>query len=359
MRFAERQQKVQRRLEQLLLDGLLITALPNIRYLTGFTGSTALLLITHTDALFITDSRYTLQASRQVTGQIVPVPTGKKYPETAVARIKEARLTRLGFESAHLTHQHLGQFSKQLGQEVELVPTENVVDDLRLVKDQEEIEAIRRAVELTSEVFEDFVNDIKPGVREQDLAVELEYRLRRRGAERLAFDTILASGARAALPHGRASDKVIGQNEFVVCDLGIVLDGYCSDMTRTVYVGNPDGQAREIYDIVLQAQLNCERRMRGGMESRAIDDLTRQVIAGHGYDEYYGHSTGHGVGLEVHEAPRVSPAADGAVPVGAVITVEPGIYLPEWGGVRIEDVVVVTETGCEVLTPTPKEMVAV
>jgi Xaa-Pro aminopeptidase len=358
MYFGERQQKIRRCLQEQPLDGLLITSLPNIRYLSGFSGSTALLLITEQDTFFITDSRYTLQASQEATGQIIAVPLGKKYPETAAEAIKEARLKRLGFESAHLTHKQLGEFSKQFGEEVEMVSTEGLVENLRLMKDPQEIEAIRRAVELTSEVFEGFMNEIKPGVRERDLAVELEYRLRQRGADKLSFDIILASGYRSALPHGRASDKIIGQNEFVVCDFGIVLDGYCSDMTRTVYVGNPDSQAREIYDIVLSAQLNCERQMRGGMESRAIDALTREVIAAHGYDAYYGHGTGHGVGLEVHEAPRVSQMADGAVPVGAVITVEPGIYLPEWGGVRIEDVVVVTETGCEVLTPTPKELMA-
>jgi len=357
MNFGERQQKVRRGLQEQRLDGLLVTSLPHIRYLSGFTGSTALLLITEQDALFITDSRYTLQANQQVTGQVIPVPPKKRYPETAVETIKGARLRRLGFESAHLTHKQLNEFLQQLGEEVELVPTEDVVEHLRLIKDYEEIEAIRRAVELASEVFEEFLNEIRPGVCERALAVELECCLRQQGADKLSFDIILASGTRSALPHGRASDKIIGQNEFVVCDFGIVLDGYCSDMTRTVYVGNPDSQAREIYDIVLEAQLNCERQMRGGMESRAIDALARDVIATHGYDAYYGHSTGHGVGLEVHEAPRLSPVADGTVPAGAVVTVEPGIYVPEWGGVRIEDVVVVAETGCVILTPTPRELV--
>jgi Xaa-Pro aminopeptidase len=358
MRVDERQQKVRHLLPDQQLDGLLITSLPNIRYLSGFTGSTALLLVTERETLFITDPRYTLQAGRQVAGRIITVSTDKTYPQTAAEAIKGARLKRVGFESAHLTHKQLQEFSEKTGEAVAFVPTESAVENLRIVKDAQEIEALRRAVDLTSEVFEAFLGEIKPGVRERDLAVELEYRLRRRGADRLSFDIILASGYRSALPHGRASDKVIGHDEFVVCDFGIVLDGYCSDMTRTVYVGNPDGRAREIYDIVLSAQLNCEHNMRGGMDSRAIDALTRDVIAGQGYGEYYGHGTGHGVGLEVHEAPRVGRAANGTVPAGAIVTVEPGIYLPDWGGVRIEDMVVMTETGCEVLTPTPKELVA-
>lgn len=353
MRFGERQRQIRHHLQQQNLDALLVTYLSNIRYLTGFTGSTAILLITESEAIFITDSRYVVQASQQVTGRVVKVE--ETYLKTVGEAIQEAKLKRVGFESAHLTHQQLDGLFKQVSENVILVPGAEVVESLRLVKEPEEVEAIRRAVRVTSGVFEEFIEEIKPGMRERDLAVELEYRLRRRGAEKLSFDTIIASGERSALPHGIASGKRIDRG-FVVCDFGIVLEGYCSDMTRTVYVGNPDSRAREIYDTVLSAQLNCEQHLRAGMESRAMDALTRDVITARGYGEQYGHGTGHGVGLEVHEAPRISKTANGVVPAGAVVTVEPGIYVPEWGGVRIEDMVVVTEIGCEVLTPTPKEL---
>lgn len=353
MRFDERQQKIRRYLDDHNLDGLLVTHLPNIRYLTGFTGSTATVLVTESETFFITDARYVVQAEREVRGRVVKVEN--TYPETVGEVITGVRLRRVGFESAHMTHKQLRALFDRVPEPIMFVPTEGAVESLRMVKDPEEIQAIRRAVEMTSEVFEQFVEEIRPGVRERDLAVELEYRLRRRGADKLSFDIIIASGERSALPHGVASEKRIARG-FVVCDVGIVLDGYCSDMSRTVHVGNPDSRAREIYDIVLSAQLNCEQRLRGGMKSQEIDALTREVIAGRGYGEYYAHGTGHGIGLEVHEAPRVSKTADGQVPAGAVITVEPGIYLPGWGGVRIEDVVVVTETGGEVLTPTPKEL---
>jgi Xaa-Pro aminopeptidase len=240
----------------------------------------------------------------------------------------------------------------------DVLPTDGIVESLRLVKDADEVQAIRRAVELTSEVFSEFIGEIKPGRSERELAAELEYRLRRAGAEKIAFDTIIASGARSALPHGIASNKRIGYNEFVVLDFGAIVEGYSSDMTRTVYMGTPDAQAKQIYNIVLEAQLNCEHKMRAGMKAEEVDDLTRAWITERGYGEYYWHSTGHGIGLEVHEAPRVGKNSDSVVPAGAVITVEPGIYLPDWGGVRIEDVVVVGPHGSEVLTPSPKELVA-
>jgi Xaa-Pro aminopeptidase len=354
MGFGERQHKVRQRLHQENLDALLVTSRPNIRYLTGFTGSSAQLLITESETLFITDSRYLAQAEQQITGRVVKVE--ESYLKTVGETVQEARLKRVGFESAHVTHQQLNELFQQVDGTLMFMPASELVESLRVVKESEEVEAIRRAVRVTSDVFEGFIEEIKPGVRERDLASELEYRLRQRGAEKMSFDTIIASGERSALPHGVASDKRIDKG-FVVCDFGIVLDGYCSDMTRTVYVGNPDGQARDIYDTVLSAQLNCEQQMRSGMESRAIDALTRDVIIARGYGQQYGHSTGHGVGLEVHEAPRLSKTANGVVPASAVVTVEPGVYLPGWGGVRIEDVVVVTETGCEVLTPTPKELI--
>lgn len=356
MNYRQRQQRLEQPVQEHRLDGLLITHLPNVRYLTGFTGSMAMLLLLPDELLFLTDRRYTLQASEQVQATIVPSET--TYEQTLVETIRQRRIRRLGFEASRMSVKMHRALRESLGSECELVPTDGLVESLRLVKDDEEIAALQRAVELTSAVFADILPEIKPGVRERDLAVELEYRLRRAGAERLAFDTIVASGARAALPHGIASDKRIGYNELVVFDFGIIVDGYASDMTRTVYLGTPDARVREIYRIVLEAQQYCEENMRAGMTARDIDALTREPITRAGYGDSYGHSTGHGIGLEVHEAPRLARTNDAVVPARATVTIEPGIYLPEWGGVRIEDVVVVEAEGCRVLTPTPKEFLA-
>jgi Xaa-Pro aminopeptidase len=353
--FLDRQKRVQQQLAEQALDGLIVTHLPNIRYLTGFTGSAAIAVAATDETLFISDKRYTLQASQQVKARIIA--SDVSHDRTAADAIKEKKLKRLGFESRRMSC-HLHRFFTEQADSVELVPTDGVVESLRLIKDDHELQAIRRAVELTSAVFSGFIGEIKPGRSERDLAAELEYRLRHAGAEKIAFETIIASGARAALPHGIASDKRIGYNEFVILDFGAIVDGYSSDMTRTVYVGTPDAHAKRIYNIVLEAQLNCEQKMQAGMKAEEVDALTRSLIAARGYDDYYWHSTGHGIGLEVHEAPRLGKNSETVVPAGSVVTVEPGIYLPDWGGVRIEDVVVVGPRGTEVLTPSPKELMA-
>lgn len=350
----ERQERVRQQMQQQRLDALLVTEIPNIRYLTGFTGSTAMLFLSLTEAVLITDSRYLTQASRQVAGPVVLVE--ESYVKTVAQVIQRAHVRRVGFESAAVTYQQLNHLLSQVESNTHWVPTSQIVESLRIVKEPEEVQRLRRAIELTAEVFQSLVDQIKPGVRECELAAELEYRLRQRGAEKMSFDTIVASGDRSAMPHGVASDKQIGEG-FVVFDFGIVLDGYCSDMTRTVYVGTPDARAQHVYQTVLQAQLHCEENMRAGMECKAIDALARDVITAAGFGDQFGHSTGHGIGLEVHEAPRLAKTADGRVPAGAVVTVEPGIYLPQWGGVRIEDMVLVTETGCQILTPASKELI--
>lgn len=357
MNFLARQEQVRRALLERELEALLITHLPNARYLTGFTGSAGMALVTPEATYLIVDSRYLHQARAHVAAHVFPA---EDTLERAVSDLlRRERLRRVGFEAERMSVARYEVFVSELGETVTWVPTRRVVEDVRLVKDAEEQNAIRRAVELVAEAFSEILIEIRPGVRERDLAVELEYRLRRAGAERLAFETIVASGERAALPHGVASEKRIGYNEFVVIDVGAVVGGYCSDMTRTVYVGTPDARAREVYQTVLEAQLRCEREMRAGMSARAIDALTRDPITARGYGEFYGHATGHGIGLEVHEAPRLSRHNDAVVPAGAVVTVEPGIYLPEWGGVRIEDVVIVRESGGEILTPTPKELLVI
>lgn len=357
MDFQARQQRVRRALAEQSLDALIVTHLPNIRYLTGFTGSAGIVLITLEETYFVTDARYLSQAEAHVAARIVPAESS--LDQTTADLLARQQLQRVGFEAERLSIARYEFFASQLPEHCQWVPTRGLIEALRLVKDPEEQRAIRRAVTLASQVFSDLVKEIRPGVRERDLAAELEYRARRAGAERIAFETIVASGERSAWPHGVASEKRIGYNEFVVIDFGIVIEGYCSDMTRTVYVGAPDARAREVYETVRQAQAQCEEHMRAGMRASDIDALARQVIAARGYGDFYRHATGHGLGLEVHEAPRLGPSQSTLVPAAAVVTVEPGIYLPGWGGVRIEDVVLVGENGCEVLTPTPKELLVI
>jgi len=357
MDFRARQERVRRALAEHRLEALLVTHLPNIRYLTGFTGSAGIALLTPETIYFIADSRYALQAQAEVAAHLVPA---EDSPERALVDVLgREQLRRIGIEAERLSVARHEFLARELDGRVEWVPTRGIIEEVRMVKEAEEQRAIRRAVELAAAVFAECLPEIRPGVRERDLAAELEYRLRRAGAERIAFQTIVASGVRSALPHGVASEKRIGYNEFVVIDFGVVVDGYCSDMTRTIYVGTPDARAREVYNAVLEAQRHCEQQMRAGMRACEIDALTRDPITARGYGAFYGHATGHGIGLEVHEAPRLSRRNEAPVPAGAVVTVEPGIYLPNWGGVRIEDVVVVTERGSEVLTPTPKELLVI
>lgn len=356
MDYSNRQNKLRIELSRYPLDAILVSYLPNVRYLTGFTGSNGMLLLGHRDALFFTDSRYRGQAKQEVTAEVIVVEGALEY--AALTAVGDLGAVRIGFESARISQRLFSFVSSALGPPVEWLATENLVEGLRAVKEPEETVALRRAIELTARVFDQFLPQVRAGRRERELAAILEFELRRSGAEKMSFDTIVASGARAALPHGIASEKELAAGEFVVFDFGIVLNGYCSDMTRTVFVGQPSQRAREIYDLVLEAQTHCETQLRAGMTCQAADALTREVIARGGYSEYYQHSTGHGIGLEVHELPRISKLADGVVASGAVVTVEPGIYLPDWGGVRIEDMVLVTEAGAQILTPGSKELVA-
>ncbi|MBI4468261.1 MAG: aminopeptidase P family protein [Acidobacteria bacterium] len=337
------------------LDVALISHLPNIRYLTGFTGSNGLLLLSADRDLFLTDPRYALQAARQVNGSISVVEG--PLEQAAVVEVGRMSVSRVGFESARVSHKIARFLDQSAGPATKWIATENLIEEIRIAKAPDEVAILRRAIELTSAVFDEFVTEIRPGRPERELASLLEWKLRQAGAAKLSFETIIASGPRAALPHGIASDRVLEPGEFVVCDFGIVLDGYCSDITRTVFLGKPDDRARGVYAAVLEAQSRCEAALCAGISCHAADALARDVIASRGYGEYYQHSTGHGIGLEVHEAPRLGKNASGIIPPGAVVTVEPGVYIPDWGGVRIENMVLVREGGVEVLTPGTKDLI--
>jgi Xaa-Pro aminopeptidase len=362
MDYKSRQRKLQGMIHAHGLDGLLLTHLPNIRYLCGFTGSAAVLLVTESKCLFLTDGRYTEQARTEVQGAKVII--ARKAPLTAAAELlvgqgKKWGVKTLGVEGDHLTVTARNQLARVLRTRIKIRPSPPVVEQARMVKDEDEIRRLRAAVQQGAALFDVAVRTIRPGVKEVEVAAEMEYAARRSGVEGMSFDTIIAAGPRSALPHGRASQASIPSRGFVVCDFGVILAGYCSDMTRTVHVGKPGTKARDLYQAVRDAQQAASEAVRPGIAVGEVDQAARKVLHNSGLGKYFTHSTGHGVGLEIHEPPRIAANQGEILQPGMVITIEPGAYIPRQGGVRIEDMVLVTGRGCEVLTPTPKELVTV
>jgi Xaa-Pro aminopeptidase len=326
------------------LGGLLVTHVPNIRYLTGFTGSAGLLLVARDATVLVSDFRYSAQAAQEV-GPAAAVEIDERSVWDRLGRVLGAApLDPLGVEGQSLSVRDAERVSGLTRARV--VPTTDLVERLRTVKAPEEVAAIRGAAELAQEALAEVLPAIRPGRSERDVGAELEGALRRRGSEWHPFPTIVASGPRAALPHARTSGRVIAAGDLVVLDFGAQVDGYCADLTRTVVVGAPaDDRQRAVYDLVRDAQRRAVEHLRAGMTGREADALARDVIAARGFGDAFGHSLGHGLGLEVHEAPRLSPTTEAPLPAHAVVTVEPGIYLPGWGGVRLEDDVYVGPTG--------------
>ncbi|RRJ66481.1 aminopeptidase P family protein [Paenibacillus oralis] len=338
------------------IEALLITGEVNRRYLTGFTGSSGYVLVTPEKAWLLTDFRYLTQAAEQAPGFEI-VDHGASVTGTIKSLLAQENLERLGFEEEHVVFSAYRTYEREL-KPTALVPVSGLIEELRLYKDSEELALMKEAAELADRTFLHMLDVLKPGVSEWDAALELETFMRKHGAEGTSFDTIIASGERSALPHGRASERIMQTGELVTMDFGAFMNGYCSDITRTVALGKPADKLREIYDIVLEAQLHTLEHLRPGMTGREADALARDIIARYGYGEYFGHSTGHGLGMEVHENPRVSKTSDTVLKPGMVVTVEPGIYLPGLGGVRIEDDVVITETGVRRLTESTKDYIA-
>lgn len=360
-----RQKRLQTALDRNRLDGLLVTHLPNVRYLCGFTGSAAALLIAEGKKVFFTDGRYTAQARAEVQGARVII--GNKSPLVAAAEwltsnrktVGRTRPWKIGIEAEHLTVAGRARLAGSLSSGVRLKDAPPLVEEARMVKDGDEIEHLRAAVLLGASLFDVALKAIRPGAKEVEVAAEMEYQARRAGADQMSFETIIASGERSALPHGRASDAPIPAAGFVVCDFGVILAGYCSDMTRTVHVGRPTDEARRIYQSVREAQQAAVAAVRAGVSVGEVDQAARKLLQQNGLGRRFTHSTGHGVGLEIHESPRVTAGQTETLRPGMVITIEPGVYIPGKCGVRIEDMVVVTEQGCEVLTPTSKELIAI
>ncbi len=360
-----RQKKLKESLIRNRMDALLISHLPNIRYLCGFTGSAGALLLTGTKSVLFTDGRYTAQARAEV--QAARIVIGSKAPLLAAAEWLAANHKslglkgpqRVGIEGEHVTVAGRSRLASILPHKFRLREAPALVEQARMVKDSAEIERIRAAVVLGASLFDRALRTIHPGVRETEVAAEMEYAARRAGAQEMSFPTIIASGERSALPHGRASEAAIPPQGFVVCDFGVILAGYCSDMTRTLYVGRPTAEARRLYQAVREAQQAAVEAVKPGVSAGEVDRAARKLLQKKGLGKYFTHSTGHGVGLEIHEAPRLAAGQAEILRPGMVITIEPGMYIPRKWGVRIEDMVLVTERGCEVLTPTSKELNAV
>ena len=335
------------------LDGFLVTSLENIRYLSGFTGSDATLLLTETHKYLLTDSRYTTQARLESGGYEV-VEYVKKIPGIAET-VRACHLKRLGFESQHMTHATSTDLTDRL-QETALVPLDEEIRSARIQKEASEIRTMRKAIAIAEEALLGNLHLLKPGISEREVALEIEFEMRRLGAESIAFDTIVASGSRGALPHGKASEKKLAKGDMVIIDFGACFQGYHSDQTCTVCLGHPKPEQKKIYAIVKEAHDRAIASITAGVPLRDIDRKARQLIDQQGYGPRFGHSLGHGVGLAVHEEPRISPDSAGVAEEGMVFTVEPGIYIPEAWGVRIEDMVLVERSGCEILTQIDKEL---
>ncbi len=355
MDYRGRQRKIEQALEAHKLDAMLVLHMPNVRYLCGFTGSAGALIVGHGFCVFVTDGRYTAQARGEVKGARVVIARRGALAGAATA-IQKRKLMRVGVEGDHVTVA-MSDALRRLLPGVRLRPTSGLVETIRTIKEPEEIDVIRQAVLLGSRLFDEVaVRAIRPGITEAEVAAEIEYAARRAGAEQMSFETIVASGPRSALPHGKASRATIPAKGFVVLDFGVILGGYCSDMTRTVSVGRPTGKARAMYEAVGEAQQAGIEAVRPGATAGQVDAATRRVLRRAGWARYFTHSTGHGVGLEIHETPRLGHGQTEVLQPGMVVTIEPGVYVPGSGGVRIEDMVVVTQRGCEVLTPATKQL---
>jgi Xaa-Pro aminopeptidase len=362
MDFHARQVKLRQHLATTRFDALLVSHLPNIRYLCGFTGSAGLLLVEPGDCVLFTDVRYDTQAREEVKWARVVI-AHKPVIEAASEHLGQRRKRRkgwvLGLEAEHCTVAEKKRLTKLRPPGVLLRDAPAVVERFRMVKDAEELTRIREAVNLGAKLFDRAVQLLRPGRKEVEVAAEMELAARRAGAEEMSFPTIIASGARSALPHGRASHQAIPKGAFVVCDFGVILRGYCSDQTRTVWVGRAPDDARRVYEAVREAQQAAIDAVRPGIAISEVDAAARKLLRKAGLAKYFTHSTGHGLGLEIHEAPRVAAGQDDILRPGMVITIEPGVYFPGKWGVRIEDVVAVTVGGRDVLTPTSKNFLAV
>ncbi|HEX77948.1 MAG TPA: aminopeptidase P family protein [Dehalococcoidia bacterium] len=346
--------KLRHKLLESQLDALLVSQAENRRYLSGFAGSAGHLLISSDRAILAVDFRYVEQAKAQAPDFEVVRIKGEPW-DWLPGLASDLNVRRLGFEARDLPFALYRQLAEALGQaSLQFIPSEGLVEGLRAVKEPREVERIAEAVALADSAFQHILDYLRPGLKEHEVAWELEKSLRERGSQAISFDIIVASGPNAALPHAQPTERVIGPGEPIVFDLGAKIEGYCSDLSRTIYLGHQDSKYAKIYDAVLGAQLTAIATLEAGMSGDKADRLARTVIEEAGYGEAFGHGLGHGIGLAAHEDPRLGPGASDILEEGMVFTLEPGIYIPGWGGVRIEDVVVMEKGRARVLSQAPK-----
>jgi len=349
----QRLNNLKKKIQKENLDGLIINHLDYVRYLTGFTGTAGLLIVMKNSVNFLTDSRYTEQAKRQVRGARIETVTAEPISSLNGYKWLHRKNLRMGFDSQHLTVGQQVKLRERLP-EILLTPGDSLLEELGWVKDNSEIGSIKKAVEIADTAFGRVLQLVRPGIRERELAAELEYQMTMIGSEKPAFETIVASGFRSALPHGIASGKKVQKGDFVTFDFGATVNGYVSDMTRTVVVGKASSRQKMIYGIVWRAQTAGVKKVKAGRNCKAVDNACRSIIKRAGFSKNFGHGTGHGIGFYIHVGPRISQRSNDKLAVNQVVTIEPGIYIPGWGGVRIEDDVLVTKSGGTVLNKTPK-----
>lgn len=366
MDYLARMSRLRERLEREGLDALFVTNLTNIRYLCGFTGSSAQLLVGAESATFFSDGRYRTQAGDEVEEAAVEIyPNLKERPPIVRAAAQRMKVARLGFESAYVPVRGREMPSPADGlpdleaifERMQLLPTADLVEDLRRVKEPEELALIRTAAEMADDGFAYILEQVQVGRTEREVALDLEFYLRRQGADGVSFEPIVAAAERSALPHARPTGRTVEKGRYLLFDLGCVYRGYCSDLTRTVVVGPADDRHREVYEVVARANAAGIDAARPGRKGAEVDRSAREVIAAAGYPEAFSHGLGHGVGIEVHEQPRLSTISEHELEPGEVVTIEPGAYFPGWGGVRIEDLVVLTADGVDVLSRSPKDLI--
>ena len=330
---------------------ILITDIENVFYLSGFTGSNAFLLISEENKFLITDARYTLQSSKECPDFEI-IEYGKETLWQIISKLLPQNISGLGFEANTISYNMYLEMKEKLN--INLIETRTLVENLRYYKDRHEISLVRKAAKLIDKVTKKISTEIKPGVSEWEIAVKIEHLMREMGALKVGFDSIVASGINAACPHHSPTDNIIKENDMVKCDFGCVVNNYNADITRTFFVGEPDTKFKEIYQIVLDAQLKAIEAIKPGIVGKEIDKIARDYISDSGYGEYFGHGLGHSLGINVHDGPAFSPSSEVILKPGFIATVEPGIYIPDWGGIRIEDDVLVTKDGYEILTKSPK-----
>ncbi len=354
--MSDRRQKLRRQVKQEGLDALLVTNFTNVTYLTGFTGDDSYLLVTRSDDILISDQRYTTQLEEECPGLELSIRgPGVKMLDFTAKVIGKSKAAKLGFEADSMTVGLRDALAKHLAK-IEFAPTSGWVEELRLIKDKDEIDRTRRACDLARRTFEVVRAKLTQDMTEQQVANELEYQARQFGAKGMSFQSIVAVGPRAALPHARPTARRIGENDFTLIDWGVNEGLYMSDLTRVLATARISPKLRKLYGVVLKAQQAGIDAVRPGATCEEVDRAARTVIEKAGYGKEFGHGLGHGIGLEIHEAPRLAQGQTRELKPGMIVTVEPGIYFPGWGGIRIEDDVLVTRGGHEVLTNVPKEL---